>query len=665
MLAGSSSLGRRVAARLLTSGYTGLEDAVDRLLSKPPSIVSVDVFDTVVMRPVLGEPSWLLAMTNTVLGPNYEAEAQALVHQRTGHVNGEAPSIFDIYKQSGLTEGQRLKAEDEISFELENVRAVPGAAAQLDRLRQAGVAVQFTSDMHLSSETLTKLLDGLGLLDPADVVSSSSDHGVSKSSGELFERLFSHLPNRGDAIAHIGDNPWSDGAQALRHGLRCEVVRSATGTRYEKAMAKGIQVSGSAIAGAARSARLSGDFASSDQQQLFELGTQVPGQCFLAFLLWVREQCEEEGIRRIVFLSRDGELPLRMAEAMPADHWEGFELSYLHCARRVWQHAAVRSVGIERWITAGTRNDTSFIHHYRHEIPFSSLLNRIGLTPDDLSPSGELASLDPDAPLPSSHVESWEALLGDTAVRQLILERAVPKEATLLEYLKQERLVDDRLAFVDVGWRGQLAWMVSSLVKSAGGQEPLHLHFGGDHVSSADDSRAWIRRFALDDSLYPHPIAQPVACVEVFTGSGKARLVDYVAAPSGVISPVFDRHVPAIDSPARQTVWDGAITVAAVFPSRALIRQWGAEDHLLVHETRKVLSDFWNRPDRAEVRGLQHLFVEADDVGDSIGDFIAPYTLSEAFGEKGGRRKWGPGSLEVTWRPFRDILRIYFRIRDR
>lgn len=655
-----------VALRSLDRSNSGssvsLKFAVDEALRHDPAVISVDVFDTVLIRPVIGEVAWFLSMCRLAGDSNEEATRFSVARSRT--VGVEAPSLPEIYSQMPSSGVAQRSPDGEFRAELAQVRAVPGAAVELDRIRQGGVRVCFTSDTHFRGDQLQQLLDAAGLSKPHDAFVASSSVGVSKSAGGLFQRLPELVGSDARTIVHLGDNEWADGVQAKANNIRPVSVTRGRPSGVEAAMASDQAGNGPSIAAAARRARLESPFEARDQD-LFELGSAVPGQCFVAFLLWVRNQCLEAGINEVAFLSRDGELPLLMAEALPADYFEGFELSYLHCSRRVWQIAAANAVGVDDWISVGTEKETSFIHHYAHVVPFRSLLHRIGLEIQDLDAWGDLRSLDPDAALPEDFAVRWQAVLGDPEIRRLIGQRAEAREDLVLQFLRQNRIGQRPLAIVDVGWRGQLAWMVSALVKDAGGVEPLHLHFGGDHVNDEGTPNANIRRFALDDSKMPHPIDQPVAAVEVFTGSGKARLVDYVEHPDGKIEELFDNPVSSIDSPERRTLWQGAVATAAAMPPLGMLQHSSSGHDPAVEGTRAVLAEFWNRPNDAQVRAASHLFVEADDGGHAVGSFIERYTLREIFGSRGGKRKWRVGSLHVTWRPFRDALKLYFVVRER
>ena len=97
-------------------------------------------------------------------------------------------------------------------------------------------------------------------------------------------------------------------------------------SRYEKVFVDGGST-GVAIAEAARSARSHLGHQGKSYDTAAAIGTQCIGMSMAAFLLWVRANCESENIDQAIFLARDGELPLKMAEAMPADYWE---LSLIH-----------------------------------------------------------------------------------------------------------------------------------------------------------------------------------------------------------------------------------------------------------------------------------------------------------------------------------------------
>ena len=454
---------------------------------------------------------------------------------------------------------------------------------------------------------------------------------------------------------------------AAKAGLRSFPLEDAEPSRYETAMAKRSSTAGPAIAAAARKARLSATTAGSDGPmasgtQLEVLGGQVAGQAFSAFLLWLADLSRREDLGHLSFLSRDGELLLDMARSMPSDHWGEIDLGYLYCSRWSWLLTGAASYGVDEWLEAGTKDETSFIHGNRHRVSFKSLLGRIGLEMADVSAHAEIRSLDPDRPLPSATAAAWSGFLEDRAVRSTILKRATARRDVILAYLGSLDLPRTPIGLVDVGWRGRLAWSMSPVLAEVTGHEPIHLHFGGDKVLADADLAIDIRRFAFDGFSVPSPIASPVACVETLTASGGPRVVGYRRVGDKA-EPVLDRRVPAVDNADRRRLWAGAVHVASELPSKAVMDTIGGSSEALDDEARDVLACWWVDPVRSEVEAMRGLAFETDDDGQAIKPLVRAYSPTEFSGQGSRGRIWQQGSSALSSRTMNLAVGLYRRLR--
>lgn len=663
-----SPLAPRALVKLDRHWRTGrdvrFETLVDAVLDLRPEAVSIDIFDTVLTRRVLGaEDVWWIA--------------GAALGAQDGH-GGDTPSRYVAARARAAAELPRaplerlaehpalvafgpdlVRVESEVETAL--FRPVPGAVEGVARLRSRGVPLVFVTDMHLHRPELWTALRTHGLATDDDELVISSEVGKAKSTGELFEVMRPHERR----VVHIGNDLWSDVAMAESAGVRGVAISSAEPTRSESAMGRRPGSAGTAVAAAARHGRLLQRTPDALDAAVVETGA-LGAQCFTAFLLWVRDQCAGEGIVDVGFLARDGELPLRMAERMPADHWVGFDLRYVELAsRRAWSVAAAASLGIEAWMAVGDADERAFIHTSRHRVPFRSLLERIALTTDDVRDHPELAALDPQRPLPKSHVDAWRAMLADPAVRATILKRAQDARELLVEYLEGLDLSDRRLALVDVGWRGQLAWMMSAVLRDITGAEPLHLHFGGANVADGVHGDVDIRRFAVDDAVEPLPFPDMVSCVETFTASGSSRAIGLARTDTGAVELTYAPGNPEVANAARDRMWRTAMDVAASLPSRFELQAWRLDHHTLAAEVREILTDFWTYPEPAHAVAAAQLGFEVDDAGTVVAPVATRYRLRELLGQRYvAPREWRQGSLRLTPPWTRAIVKVALTLRD-
>ncbi len=582
--------------------------------------------------------------------------------------------VRDLASDQAVERAIRLAADrsassspDGMAGEIERqlCRPVPGVEAHLREIRRADAEVVFLSDTDRPSELLIDLLRHHGIFADGDRLVSSCEAGSTKSDGRLFRSTWPDAGN-GRVVWHVGNHLWADVAMAAAAGVTPRPLLEADTNRYERAMAARSGGYGPALAAAARLARL-GIVADQRAGKLDphragvqRLGADVAGQAMAAFVLWVAEQCRVERVDHVGFLARDGELPFKVAAAMPADHWEGRSLRYIHCSRLTWSLAAASAIGVDRWLTEGTLDDDAFLHAKRHHVPLGALLARVGLTQADLVDDPDhkwLAVLDQDTVLPEIAAADWEALLADPAVRERIAVRSDERLKLIVDRLRSEGMPAGRYGLVDVGWRGRLASQVSAVLAQVVGEEPVHFHFGGDKVLPDVDARVPIRRFAFDGVTDPFPIEAPVSCIETLTASGKPRVVDYRRAPDGSVELVFDR--PAVgEAGDRSELWAGAMRMAELIPSRAALDRWGLAPESLAEETRQVLDRWWNRPTRHDADAFRGLTFEHDEAGTALRPLIRPYRLYELRRtEQGTSRQWPQGSAVISGRLMAGLVR--------
>lgn len=629
-----------------------------------PDAIGLDIFDTIVVRRLAGDPACERVVANQLTmhdgWPNRPKDfIDALENVRQTSSSLALDDWLDAIETDHGLDADRayetfLVAERQLNL------AIPGAMEALDQMR-AEAPITFVSDMHFSAAILRGLLEPLGLVAPDDTIVASCDLGVSKANGELFEQVRDH--GLTSNAPFIGNNLWSDATQAKLASFEPQPATVGNLTRFELAMAHDPRGLGPAIAGAARIQRLECATQAGPDSDIRALGGQVIGQAILAFLLWVRQECLRRGIANLVFLARDGELPLEMARSMPADHWAGTELRYLHCGRRAWSLAAAPIVGIHKWIEVGTADDAAFLLHSSTTAPFRNLLDRCGLTIDAIDSNLALAQFEPSQPLTAEQTVAWRDLLRSGALDPVIGTAAEEPRRLIVDHLRQSDFPKAKTALIDVGWRGQQAWLISALVREATGQEPLHLHFGGDQASPQLEGEVDIERFAFDDAREPHPISSPVACLEMFLASGKPRLMGYERDAQGIVHEQFEQRSTSVDNPTRRLAAEGAIQVAVLFPSRSEIDNWGLQASALIEESRNLLATFWNTPTKQEAVLLTGLRFEGDDGGSIVGPVVYPYAATEVLGRHPQPRMWREASLQTTPVVFRKLMEIYFAAR--
>ncbi|MGH9181865.1 MAG: hypothetical protein ACRDY5_09140, partial [Acidimicrobiales bacterium] len=317
-------------------------------------LVSVDVFDTVLVRRV-GHPDGVFLLLGrqqaarqlTALAPEAFARARKDAQNRAHAAHRERVSHGHILAELGwalsLTAAQ---VEDlrscELAIESAIMTAVPGAASWLDQLRdKAGGRVVFVSDTYFPAAFLRSLLEEQGMWQDGDGLYVSCEAGREKHTGRLLPVMARREGVARRLVHHYGNDAVADVSAARRAGVRATLVAEANLNRYEEILDRWRLPTGglaSLMAGASRLARLSVPAASDIDAAIRDVTAGVIAPTLVAYVLWVLADAARTGVRRLYFVSRDGEVLLRVARRLvdrtgsPA----GLELRYLHGSRQAW-----------------------------------------------------------------------------------------------------------------------------------------------------------------------------------------------------------------------------------------------------------------------------------------------------------------------------------------
>lgn len=193
-------------------GFYEADSAADMLMEF--DVISFDLFYTMLFRRV--KPTDVFHLVEEQLEfadfTQKRVQAEQIARQNKYRLTGSwEVSFFEIYEAfTQLTARQKQQLQNaEIAMEREQLMANPVMMRVMERLRSQGKRIIVISDMYLDAETLKKFLQGCGFPLP-DKIYVSSEFGVSKSDGRLFERVRELERLQDKTIVHIGDNFHSD-----------------------------------------------------------------------------------------------------------------------------------------------------------------------------------------------------------------------------------------------------------------------------------------------------------------------------------------------------------------------------------------------------------------------------------------------------------------------
>lgn len=434
--------------------------------------VFVDVFDTVItrnlfrpadlflrMRQKLSEAAELDGLSEVLSDyPRLRATAETLARSRSG-LKGEVSfdNIYSTFSEiTGLDEEQTsLLANHEIREEIASVAGIKTLAVLLKEVRSSGVRVAFLSDMYLPQEIIMEMLNDVGVFEPGDILYVSGTIGKKKSSGSMFRFVMNDLGLRPSQIVHIGDYLWSDYLiPRIKFGIQSLNSRIARNNTYESLWGEGCCcLLCSSLAGASRAARLarSGE-GTVGEAALYNIGCNVIGPMLTVFILWLFQQAQKNGIRRLYFLSRDGEIMLEIAHVLAKRADVDIDLRYLSVSRASVL-PALGSIAVDAYLDR-VREDNVVM---TLQVIADRLKLKVDLLQDLLNCKG-IVQDDVGAPIAPETVNCiFFKLKTDPLLREMVQENTKESYCFLNNYLKQMDMFDGTpLAVVDLGWHGTI-----------------------------------------------------------------------------------------------------------------------------------------------------------------------------------------------------------------
>lgn len=203
-----------------------------------------------------------------------------------------------------------------------------------DRVRPGSFAV---SDTVLPSALVSELLSGI----PLRQIIVSSDVGASKRRGGMWPLLEQLAQERPSHLLHRGDDAVSDYAVPRLYGLGATLERAGRLDRYERAWdAAALSTGGlsSVFAGASRIARTSVPAGDPRERAVRDVSAGVAAPLLTAFVLWLLQRCAADGVQRVHFVSRDGQVLLDIARQLAPRLGLDLDLRYLSVSRRSLLH---------------------------------------------------------------------------------------------------------------------------------------------------------------------------------------------------------------------------------------------------------------------------------------------------------------------------------------
>lgn len=419
--------------------------------------ISFDLFDTLVFRTV-SSPQAIFSLVPIVYNERNEKEkikeqqyyieriyAESIARKRR---NKEDVSLEEIYSYVNYPPNINEKLKNiEIELEIKNCvmnNAIIPLVQECVRLEKKLI---ITTDMYLSRSCIEKILEKIKI--PYDKLYISSEIGLSKSSGNLFDYILTDLDIQNTDIVHIGDNLISDIAKAKSRGIECQIrpynQPNKCYTSHRVAVNPGLDH----LIGLARI--YAKDTIAS------RVGTFVIGPILVEFCNWIHKKKNDLKIERLYFIAREGYLiKLFYDQLFPEDIEKSF---YIRLNKNMLRLPSISlNPTINEFIKNLPQQDT---YTWKEILDIFFLASDLRLIKEELGHKGR--------ELNSTQVLYRDDIVEhkyDDIIRVLIkyaIRKGDEQTSLLLQYMQENEMLEGRIGLVNNSINGNAQSIIENI----------------------------------------------------------------------------------------------------------------------------------------------------------------------------------------------------------
>lgn len=435
-------------------------------------------------------------------------------------------------------------------------------------------------------------------------------------------------------------------------------------TRYEGEMELHSRSSGalsSLLAGGARWVRLSESTKEISDVTLRNIAAGVAGPILWSYVTWVLKTAQREGLTKIWFTARDGQVMLRMARRIASKLGVDIDMGYLYGGRQVVHLAGLYRIDEQalKWLTGGAGVITA-----------GALLERVGLRVDQLADALGRHGIPVDGVIGWQRMPALRAFFVDPSVQSAVLAVAASRRADMQDYFAACGLIGtEPCAVVDIGWRGSVLRSMFDILGTEHGARHHFLYFGlFGRPSDVPEARMSAYCFDLSGSTprgTAHDVPSLMAVMEIFCQADHPQVVH--------VERRGDVHVPVLRQPppAHPTLWnvDYFQSCLEAFADTVRVDLAVETDGDLRTMCERLLRMLMETPDEEEARVLGSVQYIDDQSGTTSQAFAQGYRLQdlrETARTGALPRKtlawWTQGAWTLTTPAMRILLRVARRI---
>ena len=415
--------------------------------------IAFDIFDTLIFRKC-GEPKSVFRIMERLQKGFYEQRIDAEKTARNKSVYEEI-TLDDIYEQLESVYGRNRAAELkslEVETELSLIIPNPEMMPVFNDLVRKGKTVFLISDMYLSTEIISKMLDKCGVRGYQELY-VSSEYKKTKRSGSLFDFVLEENNLKPEGLLHIGDHPLSDYLIPSKRGIQAFLYkRSSPRNIFLKNIKPKL--------GIAVTEKMRSDYeilrsvslnCCQGDSDAYYLGSQVLGPMIYGFSCWLHDWAKENRIKDFYFLSREG----RILCDSYAELFAGEEIGihYINVSRLAICRANVINAHSYDELTEIM---SSLLKNVKTVAEYIELLGISGKTKEicrvlNCSENNKIEEIDKN--------EFFAEIMNYGK------EYFTDQHHLLELYLKENGIEKGQIILVDIGWNGTMQLMLSRFVK--------------------------------------------------------------------------------------------------------------------------------------------------------------------------------------------------------
>ena len=519
-------------------------------------VVVFDIFDTLLIRPLLNPEhikNIVAQRTEGEAGKLYldlRAIAEAQARQKAGRDIGLDAIYAELSALTGLPFGtvQQLRNLEE-TIEMEIVSPRPEAVALLQYAIGLGKRVIIASDMYLPKPVIEKMLQHNGITG-WHAFYLSSDNGLRKDSGDFYRQLLIQEGIAPNEAIIIGDNEHSD-----------VQIPGDMGFSYQHVMrpvelARAIPRLGPIIERSLYCDDLNkhltlGTIVQGNFHPLFfprfspadlvpatpwAIGFTIVGPLILSFVQWLINKATADGIQRLYFLSREGQILKSVYDHWTANIENAIKSDYLVLSRRAITVPMISNLDdiFEIARTHYFPNHLSTFIHERYGLTLSleeyKELVRRGLWSENKLVSVEKENIDHLKPILQS-------------LEERILSHAQRELEGLSVYLQKQGLnVTSSSAIIDIGYAATIQGRLNHLLRQKVHGYYLMTQERARHISSKYEviTQGYYGHYIKPETAATLPLIYKESfSLEKLLSSDDAQIVCYRKTDSGDIAPEF------------------------------------------------------------------------------------------------------------------------------